>query len=151
MGEGFGDYLAASFFQTFGDVAFQTNHAAAVGEWDATSYSSDSPPNLRRVDGNKTYPGDLTGGVHADGEIWSRALWDMNQALGAVVADQIILESHFLLPGSSSMVTAAEMVLLADENINAGANAAAIRQAFEDRGILDPPETIGTVSIDKSI
>lgn len=150
MGEGFGDYLAASFFQTHGDPTFLSSHAAAVGEWDATSYSSDDPPNLRRVDGNKTYPGGLTGQVHADGEIWSRALWDINQALGASIADQVILESHFLLPGSSSMVTAAEMVLLADQNLNGGAYAAAIRQAFEDRGILEPPETIGVVMLDKS-
>ncbi len=151
MGEGFGDYIAASFFQTHGDVAFQANHAAAVGEWDATSYSSDDPPNLRRVDGNKMYPGDLVGQVHADGEIWSRALWDINQALGASIADQLVLESHFMLPGSASMVDGAEMILLADANINGGANEAAIRQAFEDRGILEPPATIGTVELDKSI
>ena len=32
MGEGFGDYLAASFFQKVGDAAFQAAHAAAVGD-----------------------------------------------------------------------------------------------------------------------
>ncbi len=69
MGEGFGDYLAATFYADAGNGLFQASNAAAVGEWDATSYSSDNPPNLRRVDGNKMYPFDLVGGVHADGEI----------------------------------------------------------------------------------
>lgn len=151
MGEGFGDYLAASFFQTHGDAAFQANHAAAVGEWDATSYSGDTPPNLRRVDGNKMYPGDLGGGVHADGEIWSRALWDLNQAVGATVADQIILESHFMVPANSTMVTAAEMILAADVNINGGANEGAIRAAFEARGILQPIPGIGSVTLDAGV
>ncbi len=150
MGEGFGDYLAATFFKTFGNAAFQAAHAAAVGEWDATSYSSDNPPNLRRVDGNKMYPGDLTGGVHADGEIWSRALWDMNNALGAAVADQIILESHFLLGGNATMVNGAEAILLADQNLNAGANQAAIRNAFVARGILQPIAGLGTVTLNSA-
>ena len=151
MGEGFGDYLAASFFQGIGDAAFQASHAAAVGEWDATSYSSDDPPNLRRVDGNKMYPVDLTGGVHADGEIWSRALWDLNQDIGAAAADQLVLESHFLVPGGSSMVTAAEMILLADQNLNGGQYESNIRAAFEARGILEAPETIGSISLDSSV
>ena len=151
MGEGFGDYLAASFFQDVGDAAFQAAHAAAVGEWDATSYSNDNPPNLRRVDGNKVYPDDLTGAVHGDGEIWSRALWDLNQDIGAAAADQLVLESHFLLPGGSSMVTAAEMILLADQNLNGGQYQANIRAAFEARGILEAPETIGVLSLDSAV
>jgi len=151
MGEGFGDYFAASFFQDIGDAAFQAAHAAAVGEWDATSYSSDNPPNLRRVDGNKIYPNDLVGQVHSDGEIWSRALWDLNQDIGAAAADQLVLESHFLVPGNSSMVTAAEMILLADQNLNNGTYQANIRAAFEARGILEPPETIGVLTLDKAV
>ncbi len=151
MGEGFGDYLAASFFQDVGDAAFQSLHAAAVGEWDATSYSSDNPPNLRRVDGNKMYPDDTGGGVHADGEIWSRALWDLNQDIGAAAADQLVLESHFMVPANASMVSAAEMVLLADQNLNAGLYQSNIRAAFEARGILEAPATIGSISLNSSV
>jgi len=149
MGEGFGDYLAASFYFASGDAAFQADHAACVGEWDATSYSSTDPPCLRRVDGNKMYPDDIGGGVHADGEIWSRALWDIRAALGGPTADQIILESHFGLPGGSLMPAAAEQILLADQNLNGGANQVAIRQAFIDRGILEPLPTEGTVTLNQ--
>ena len=136
MGEGFGDYLAASFFAGDGDATFQSSNAACVGEWDASSYSSSNPPCLRRVDGTKQYPGDLVGAVHADGEIWSRALWDLRQAVGATVADQLVLEHHFLVPCNASMTDAANQLLQADVNLNGGANDAAIRTAFCDRGIL---------------
>lgn len=149
MGEGFGDYLAVTYYFDSGDASYQSTDAACVGEWDATSYSTTDPPCLRRVDGNKMYPDDLTGGVHADGEIWSRALWDIRAALGGPVADQIILESHFGLPANSLMPDGAEAILLADQNLNGGANEAAIRQAFEDRGILEPLPTNGTVTLNQ--
>ena len=136
MGEGFGDYLAASFYASAGDATYQASNAECVGEWDASSYSSTNPPCLRRVDGNKTYPTDLVGAVHADGEIWSRALWDIRGSLGGPTADQLVLEHHFNVPCGASMTDAANELLQADVNLNGGANASAIRQAFCDRGIL---------------
>ena len=51
-------------------------------DWDATSYTSTVPHCLRRLDTNLHYPADLNGEVHHDGQIWSRALWDIRQALG---------------------------------------------------------------------
>lgn len=138
MGEGFGDYLAAAFYRDVGDAAFQSSHAAAVGEWDATSYSSDDPPNLRRVDGIKRYPVDLVGQVHADGEIWSRALWDLNANVGADYANQLILEQHFMLPANATMPTAAGTIMQANTNINGGDNLAQVRHPFVTRGILSP-------------
>lgn len=138
MGEGFGDYLAAAFYKDFGDPDFLADHAAAVGEWDATSYSGGDPPNLRRVDGNKIYPTDLVGQVHADGEIWSRALWDLNANMGGSYADQLILEHHFMLPAGATMPTAANTILQANQNINGGANLAQVRHPFVERGILNP-------------
>jgi choice-of-anchor B domain-containing protein len=136
MGEGFGDYLAASFYAGRGDAAFQNANAACVGEWDASSYSGSNPPCLRRVDGNKQYPTDLVGQVHADGEIWSRALWDIRTAIGATTADRLILEHHFHLTCNATMPDAANEILAADTNLNGGANGAAIRAAFCSRGIL---------------
>jgi len=146
MGEGFGDYLAASFFAANGYGDYQNSNAACVGEWDATSYSSSNPPCLRRVDGGKYYPEDLAGSVHADGEIWSAALWDIRSALGAVTTDQLVLEHHFALPGGASMGTAAQELLDAEFNINAGHNKVVIRQKFCDRGILPGSECVFTDS-----
>lgn len=137
MGEGFGDYLAASFYAEKGEPVFQASNAPCVGEWDATSYSGSTPPCLRRVDGNKLYPNGLNGSVHSDGEIWSRALWDMRTAIGVRTADTLILEHHFGLPASSTMTTAAFHILTADCNVNAFANETQIRTAFCERGIFE--------------
>lgn len=139
MGEGFGDYLAASFFADDGDPAFLATNAAAMSEW---AFLSDLP-GLRRVDGDKQYPGDLGQGIHADGEIWSAALWDIRAELGGPVTDQIVLESHFGLPSESLMPDGALAIITADANLNAGANETAIRTAFVNRGILRPADDVG--------
>jgi Zn-dependent metalloprotease len=131
MGEGFGDYLAATRYA-------EANWAwrVYIAEWDATSYSSGNPPYLRRVDSTKHYPEDLAGEVHADGEIWSACLWQMREALGAASADAIVIESHFYLTAMSEFSDGAEAIILADHNLNGGANETVIRQIFSERGIL---------------
>ncbi|MEM7316474.1 MAG: M36 family metallopeptidase, partial [Planctomycetota bacterium] len=130
---------------------FQASHAAAIGEWDAVSYSSASPPNLRRVDGSKLYPNDLEGTFHADGEIWSAALWDLRTALGRETVDRLVLESHFGLPANSTMADGAEAILAADENLNGGANQAEILQWFVARGILVQPDDHGNESDEATV
>ena len=147
MGEGFGDYLAVTFYHDFGYPAFQADHAPAVGEWDATSYSNDDPPNLRRVDGNKMWPDDTGFGVHADGEIWSRALWDLRTNLGGVWADTLILEHHFTLASGANMPAGANGILQANENINQGVFQAAVRHPFVERGILNPQNMVSFNSL----
>lgn len=146
MGEGWGDYLAVTVYYDEGDFDHQLNNNACVGEWDATSYDTGNPPCLRRTDGTKHYPEDLTNtSVHADGEIWSRALWDIRRYLGGRTADQIILEHHFSVPAAASMTDAAVALLQADVDVNSGANANEIRHAFCTRGIFSggqcPTET----------
>src|SRR3954468_8550606 len=71
IGEAFGDYLAVTVSEHFAPTPAEPG----VADWDSTSYTSTVPHCLRRVDGDKHYPEDLVGEVHADGEIWSRALW----------------------------------------------------------------------------
>ncbi|MEM7456463.1 MAG: proprotein convertase P-domain-containing protein, partial [Planctomycetota bacterium] len=83
------------------------------------------------------------------GEIWSRALWDIMNSIGREAANQVILESHFTLPAGATMPIAAEAVLLADVNLNGGANTADIRQAFVDRGILTEIPDAGLVNFDR--
>ncbi len=136
MGEGFGDYLAVSFYFDAGDAPFQASHASCVGEWDASSYSGQTPPCLRRIDGTKIYPGDLVGQVHADGEIWSRALWDLRALVGATISDTLVLEHHFNVPCNATMTDAANTLLQADQNVYGGVHTTAIQTAFCDRGIL---------------
>jgi zinc metalloprotease ZmpB len=80
-------------------------------------YTSTQPHCLRRVDTNKTIA-DLIGEVHADGEIWSRALWDIRQALGAYKADRIIIDAQFQFAPDTSFQAAAGVNVRTATNID---------------------------------
>ena len=131
ISEGFGDYWAA----TVADVVAPTPDPACIADWDSVSYTATVPHCLRRVDRDLTYPDDLTGAVHRDGQIWSRALWDIRLALGHVRADTIVLEGQFDFDGGT-MPALAERTVAAAQRLDGPAAANAVRAAFEARGIL---------------
>jgi hypothetical protein len=99
MGEGWGDFLAASYYARtsggYGDLC--------VADWDSTSYSTSKPPCLRRMDSKKRYPDDIKNEVHDDGEMWSAMLWRLRTTLGKTAvqrsdnAIRLVLTSHELL------------------------------------------------------
>ena len=133
MGEGFGDYIGASIGSLFSG-GWQD---ACVGEWDAISYSNTNPPCLRRVDGDKVYPDDLQGEVHADGEIWSAALWDCRAIVGNDTGVIYTLSSHFLLSPTASFEDGANAYLTAAERLGASRQVLdQLEAAFVARGIL---------------
>ncbi len=133
IGEAFGDYWAV----TVGLVVagMPSAPAACVADWDSVSYTSTTPHCLRRVDTNLTY-GDLNGLVHHDGQVWSRALWDIRNALGPSVADRIILEAQFAFAADTTMADAALATVAAANQLNGAAAAAVVQAAFEARDIL---------------
>ena len=137
ISEGFGDYWAV----TVGDVVSRTLGVparaplACVADWDAVSYTSTVPHCLRRVDRDLHFPADLNGEVHHDGQIWSRALWDIRQALGNVRADTVILQGSFDFPGTT-MTDLANRTVAAAQQLYGSAAANSVRKAFADRGIL---------------
>ena len=135
IGEGFGDYWAVTMTQaTSPDNA--VTPWACVMDWDATSYTDGEPHCLRRTDGDKVYPDDLAGEVHDDGEIWSRALWDINKALGRRTANRVILEAQFSFPPDAGMPAAAALTVAAAKELAGDRAAAKTKAAFEARGIL---------------
>jgi hypothetical protein len=131
IGEGFADYWAV----TVSNVVAPTPDAPCVADWDSVSYTSTVPHCLRRTDLDLHYPTDLNGRVHHDGQIWSRALWDIRQALGNTTADTVILEAQFDLP-DPTMPQLASATVAAAERLYGKAVARTVRRAFEDRGIL---------------
>src|SRR5262249_5425193 len=106
IGEGFSDYLAVAVSSWATGTPTLTPEAC-VADWDSTSYTSTVPHCLRRIDGNKVYPGDVIGEVHADGEIWSRALWDIRSALGDTRGSTLIIEAQFDFTADTSFAAAA--------------------------------------------
>jgi Zn-dependent metalloprotease len=131
MGEGFGDYWAMTNFAQQQPRAWQP----IIAEWDAVSYDSHNPPYLRRLDLDLHYPTDVRGEVHHDGQIWSRALWDMWNRLGKRTTDTLVLQSHFSLTPTASFRDGAMAIIAADRALNGGRNVNAIERIFADRGI----------------
>lgn len=132
IGEGFGDYFAVTVAQ----VIAPTSDPACVADWDSISYTSTTPHCLRRVDTNLHYPEDLNGRVHHDGQIWSRALWDIRNALGNVKADTIILEAQFSFAPDTSMPDAAQVTVDTAQRLYGKSVARIVLSIFQARGIL---------------
>ena len=142
IGEAWGDYLAVSVGL---DAAKQygwpvRTPAACVADWDSTSYTSDVPHCLRRLDTNLTVA-DKTGEVHHDGEIWSRALWDSRNAYAALgkssrAFDTTVIDAQFDFAPDTSFSAAAQAVYANALARDGQAAADAVRNAFAARGIV---------------
>ena len=132
MGEGFGDYMGASFFSKYkkGDRKLK------VAEWDAKGYQGGPDECLRRLDSPKHYPEDMEGEEHADGEIWSACLYKVKKLLGRKKADTVILESHFYLSQYVDFKDGAEAIIMAEKNIYGGKKTKGLQKIFKDSGIL---------------
>ncbi|WP_034594112.1 M36 family metallopeptidase [Hamadaea tsunoensis] len=135
IGEGFGDYWAFTMSAAV-STSTSTTPLACIADWDSVSYTSGTPHCLRRVDGTKVYPGGKDGEVHDDGEIWSRALFDIYNALGRTQTDKIILEGQFSFSPSTTMPAAASKIVAAAQSLYGTTAANAATTAFHNRGIL---------------
>ena len=139
ISEGFGDYWAVNMTQIVRQKLGLSplTDPACVADWDSTSYDPTAPHCLRRVDMNLKYPTNLVGEVHADGRIWSRALWDIRNALGPDQANTIILQGQFDFPGTD-MPDLARRTVAAADSLYGSTVAATVRAQFVARGILQP-------------
>jgi zinc metalloprotease ZmpB len=106
-----------------------------VADWDSTSYTSGTPHCLRRIDGDKHYPEDVQGEVHADGEMWSASLYDIRQAVGATNADRIIIGAQFRFAPDTTFAEAARKTI-GYAHDTAPQYESAVRAAFVSRGFL---------------
>jgi hypothetical protein len=143
MGEGFGDTLACVFFATSGN-GFQRE---TFEDW---AYVENGASGLRRVDGTKVYPVDWASEVHADGEIWSAALWNIYRAIGGdafALADRqaardallkSVIVSHHLLAPDATMPDGAEAVMRTNADLEdyLGKHLMQMLNSFHDRGLL---------------
>ncbi|HZV69830.1 MAG TPA: M36 family metallopeptidase [Saprospiraceae bacterium] len=136
MGEGFGDYLAASFFAN----NKPSNFRQTFGTWDSYFTGTGQPKCLRRLDSNKKYPKDLVGEEHDDGEIWSSCLWQIRTKLGGKQTDKLVIAHHYLLKPMATFTEAANALILTDKNLNKGANKKMLQEVFMDCGILTKPK-----------
>jgi zinc metalloprotease ZmpB len=132
IGEAFGDYFAVSFGNAKSGNTFQP---ACVADWDSVSYTSGPIHCLRRTDLDLHWPADDGGEVHRNGRIWSRALWDINQALGNVRADKIIIGAQFSFAADTSFKAAAIATVHYAKVTDLPA-VTVVCKAFTDRGFI---------------
>ncbi|MDQ1646433.1 MAG: hypothetical protein QOJ50_2617 [Cryptosporangiaceae bacterium] len=135
MGEGFGDYWGMTMALPISKNTAKTP-AACLMDWDSTAYTTTVPHCIRRLDTAKKYPGDMQGEVHADGEIWSHALFDFHNAVGRDLANKIILEATFGYAPNTTFKAAATKTVATAQTLGGATAAAAAKKAFTDRGIL---------------
>ena len=134
MGEGFGDYFAASFFADVKKPRYRTS----VGVWDGIQDTENDPPCVRRVDEHVTYEvfdHSDDADEHVNGEIWSATLWEIRNALKGRISDRIILESHFQLDGFTTFARGARAIMDADRNLYHGRHIPQLRTIFHRKGI----------------
>jgi Zn-dependent metalloprotease len=128
MHEGFGDYVAASFFND-----------PEIGEWDSTAYSDLG--YLRTVENSKHFPEDITRETHEDGEIWAGTLWDLRKLLGKQIADPLIYHSLDFLPVDANFKDGLVAILSVDQTRYRSKYKKAILKTFKTRGIeLEVPK-----------
>ena len=130
VGEGFGDYWAFTMSEPVTPV-----DPACIADWDSVTYSTDVPHCLRRVDLDLTVD-DATGEPHHDGQIWSRALYDIHNQLGREVTDHIVIEAQFSFAVDTSMAQAARATVATALVLYGSSAANTVERAFEDRGII---------------
>ncbi|HVO31360.1 MAG TPA: hypothetical protein VMV18_11505, partial [bacterium] len=123
---------------------------------------------VRDVEPNKVYPGDLTGEVHNDGLIWVGALWDLRKALitkygydaGRHATDMIFAKA---LSTGPTLDQAYDEVLLADDDdgnlANGTPNQCEIDAAFGLHGLnstssafsMTHVEVVGPIPVSQAI
>jgi|GEM_PF-458478 len=138
IGEGFADYWSTTASAGKSD-GFDKE---VIGNWDATSYSTANPPNLRRIDSPLTYE-DKNGDFYHDGTIWATTLWDIYNLLGKETTDKIVLESHFFLSTTATMQDAARALVEADKKVFQGAHRDTLVSTLISRKFFASPEQIG--------
>jgi hypothetical protein len=135
MGEAFGDYWAASFFESKKPKRYRDS----VMSWDGLLIgleNKSNPPCLRRLDGKRTFKDfEEDGDEHDNCDIWSAALWAVRKVMGREAADKVIVESHFQLDAFTSMARGARAILDADENLEGGRHVRALTNIFKRRKI----------------
>lgn len=142
--EGIADYLAASYTRYYSSGNYHD-----LPTWDGHNEFWDG----RTLNNSKSYPDDLGGDYHLNGEIWSSTVMTIEDSLGRDTAMSLQLESAFLYHQDMSMVQAASYILSADSALYEGVHYSLLREVFCDKGLGQDCDSAaffeGTVTVDR--
>ena len=141
IGESFGDYFAVSVGLAAADRYNWPVRAErpCPMDWDAASYTA-APHCIRRFDTNRTVETRFNR-IHADGQIWSQALWEIREdydTVGKTTRDwdtTLILSQFEYAPDTTWQAAAKETYLVAQAR-DGQAAADLVRKKFADRKIV---------------
>jgi hypothetical protein len=137
--ESFGDYLAASYSRKINPFNWHQ-----IFNWDGHNEFW-----LGRIaNSNKFYPNDLKNNIYTDGEMFTGALMEIWEKLGAETTDKLIIESVYSHINNITLSDAAKFVVFADDLINKGANRNEICNVFIGRGFLQTCPSVGLDEIE---
>ncbi len=115
LGEGYGDYWAASYSRSLQQWQPGDMQLDWIFNWDGHN-----PFWMGRVDNDsRTYP--FAGlPMHSAGQIWNAALMGIWGDLGRDITDRLVIKSLFYLGGNATAVDAANAILQADRDMYHG-------------------------------
>lgn len=126
MGEGWSDFMAASFLDDPVIGAYVTGDAT-VGIRRASMASS--PFTYTDIQNRNLAE------IHDVGELWAATLWDIRRALGQATTEQLVVAGMKLTPCLPSMLAGRDAIIQADANLDGGANRCKLWTAFAARGM----------------
>ena len=124
MGEGWSDWVAASFLNNPVIGAYVTGNSTVGIRRASMANSPFTYANIK--DGTMTE-------VHDAGEVWAATLWDVRKAVGAAVANQLVVQGMKNTPCNPTMLNARDGIISADATLNGGANRCKLWTAFAGR------------------
>ena len=129
MNEGFADYFATTLTNDPVMGEYALSNVGGLG--------GDGPTQDLRRDLSifHSCPQDLTTEVHADGLLIGNALWTLRVALGAEVADSIILNAIETFTDDTNFTKAAEAIIAEAELLDPETGLT-VQTIFEERGLL---------------
>ncbi len=121
LGEGFGDYWAASYSRSLNQWTSASYHYNWIFNWDGHNpFWAGRILNDQRV-----YPfGSVP--IHSAGQIWSSALMGIWGDLGKTVTDRLVLQSMNYLGSGTTATDNAQAILQADRDLYGGAHLASL-------------------------
>ncbi|MCS6818624.1 MAG: T9SS type A sorting domain-containing protein [Chitinophagales bacterium] len=133
LDEGFCDYMAASYSRSINDFNW-----GRVYNWDGHNTFW----NGRVVNSAKKYPNNLINNIYRDGEIWSSMLMQLWSDLGRDKTDKLILQTHYGYAKNISYTDAANLFLIALQQLYNNDGYCIVAQRMQERGVLPPGKSL---------
>jgi Zn-dependent metalloprotease len=124
LNEGSADYFSSSFLDD-----------PILGEYAARIFNTRTS-FIRRADNQNRWPSNIVGEVHADGNIWSGALWDIREQLGGDITDEIAINAIAMLSPDAEFYDAAEAAIVAADELYGSRVSDIVALAMERRGLF---------------